>query len=178
MLKRIPSERDNERQVFTISIGTERTEQLIREHADMIYRIALHNVSNPSDAEDIMQDVALALLTKCPDDLDEIAVKHWLIRVTINKCRSFHRQFWQRKRESIDDHLELEAPGEDRGVMEEVMELPKKERNIIYLFYYEQYSIKEIAEILRMNANTVSSHLQRARKKLKQILTEGGTYHE
>ena len=160
-----------------ISIGTEKTEAIIRKYADMIYRIAMHNLSNPSDAEDIVQEVSLALLTKCPDDKDDIAVKHWLIRVTINKCKSFHRQFWQRKRESIDDYLHLEAPHQ-RGVMDEVLELPKKERNIIYLYYYERYSIRDIAEILHINANTVSSHLQRARKKLKSILTEGGTYHE
>ena len=163
--------------MFHITIGTEKAEQLVRTHADMIYRIALHNLRNPSDAEDILQEVSLALITKCPDDLSDIAVKHWLIRVTINKCRSFLRLNWQQKRENIDDYLHLAAP-EQRGVMEEVFELPRKERNIIYLYYYEQYTIKEIAEILHMNSNTVSSHLQRARKRLKQILTEGGTYHE
>ncbi len=53
------------------------------------------------------------------------------------------------------------------------MQLPKDQRNVIYLYYYESYTIKEIAQILGKNSNTVSSSLQRARKKLKAILTEG-----
>ena len=168
----------SERRYSIITIGTEQAERMIRKYADMIYRIAVHHLKNPTDAEDIMQEVCLAMLTKCPADKDEIAVKHWLIRVTVNKCSSFRRQFWQTRRESIDDWLHLTAP-EERGVMEEVLSLPKKERSIIYLYYYEKYTIKEIAAILRMNPNTVSSSLQRARKKLRQILTEeGGTHHE
>lgn len=83
--------------MYHITIGTEKAEQLIRKHADMIYRIALHNLKNPSDAEDILQEVSLALITKCPDKLNDVAMKHWLIRVTINKCRSFLRLIWQQK---------------------------------------------------------------------------------
>ncbi|MBQ9516244.1 MAG: sigma-70 family RNA polymerase sigma factor [Ruminococcus sp.] len=166
-----------ERRYTIITIGTEQAERIIKKYSDMIYRIAVHNLKNPADAEDIMQEVCLTLLTKCPVDRDDAYVKHWLIRVTINKCSSFRRQFWQTKRESIDDYLHLRAP-EERGVMDEVLMLPRKERNIIYLYYYEKYTIKEIAAILGMNPNTVSSSLQRARKKLKNILTEGGTHHE
>ena len=66
--------------MFIINIGTEQTEMIIRKNADMIYHIALHNLSNPSDTEDIMQDVAVALLTKCPDDRDENAAVSAKIR--------------------------------------------------------------------------------------------------
>ncbi|MBR1731690.1 MAG: sigma-70 family RNA polymerase sigma factor, partial [Ruminococcus sp.] len=55
-----------------------------------------------------------------------------------------------------------------------ILKLPKTYRNIIYLHYYEGYQIKEIAEILGMNSNTVGSYLRRARQKLKTNLTEGG----
>lgn len=166
-----------ERRYDIITIGTEKAEQIIKKYSDMIYRIAVHNLKNPADAEDLLQEVCLTMLTKCPADRNDTYVKHWLIRVTINKCNSFKRQFWQTRRESIDDCLHLTAP-EERGVMEEVLELPKKERNIIYLHYYEKYTIKEIAAILGMNQNTVSSSLQRARKRLRNILTEGGTHDE
>jgi RNA polymerase sigma-70 factor (ECF subfamily) len=140
----------------------------------MIYCIALHNLKNTADAEDIMQEVCIELLTKCPAEKDDSYIKCWLIRVTINKCNSFHRLVWQSRRESIDDYIHLEAPQQE-SVMEELWQLPKKQRNIIYLYYYESYTIAEIAEILRMNPNTVSSNLTRARKKLKTILEEGGT---
>lgn len=154
--------------------GTEKTEQIIRKYGDMVYRIALHNVKNTADAEDIFQDVCMALITKNPPVNDESHLKHWLIRVTINKCKNFHRTPWQKRRESLDDYANLEAPRQ-QSVMEEIWLLPKNYRNIIYLYYYESYTIGEIAEILGKNINTISSGLQRGRKKLKNILTEGDT---
>lgn len=96
----------------------------------MIYRIALHNLNNTADAEDIMQEVCLKLFTKCPDRLDDDYIKCWLIRVTINKCNSFRRLVWQKNRESIEDYTHLEAP-ESESVMDEVRQLPKDYRNII-----------------------------------------------
>lgn len=143
----------------------------------MIYRIAVHNLKNTADAEDIMQEVCIELLTKCPPEKDSSYIKCWLIRVTINKCNSFRRLVWQSRRESLDDYSHLEAP-EYNGVMEELWQLPKIYRNIVYLYYYESYTIAEIARILNKNPNTVSSYLQRARKKLKNILIEGGYNNE
>lgn len=140
----------------------------------MIYRIAIHNLKNPADAEDIMQEVCLAMLKKLPCDADDDYTKRWLIRVTINKCNSYLRLVWQKRRESLDDYLYLEAP-EHKGVMEEIFDLPKDYRNIIYLYYYESYTIAEIAEILKRNPNTVSVYLQRARKKLREILEDENT---
>lgn len=157
-------------------IGTEKAEQLIKQHSDMIYRIAVHNLKNTADAEDIMQEVCIDLLTKCPDKDDEY-IKCWLIRVTINKCNSFRRLVWQSRRESLEDYTSLTAP-EYKGVMEELWQLPKSYRNIVYLYYYESYTIAEIAKILNKNPNTVSSSLRRARERLKKILTEGGCNNE
>lgn len=137
----------------------------------MIYRIAVNNLKNPADAEDMMQEVLITLLTKCPAGKTDEQIKCWLIRVTVNRCNSFRRLVWQTRTESIDDHLHLEAP-EQQGVMEELFQLSKKDRNIIYLYYYEKYTITEIADILHMNPNTVSSCLQRARRKLRTILEE------
>ena len=151
--------------------GTEEAEQTIKKYANLIYRIALHNVKNTIDAEDIFQEVCVALITKKVPVDNEEHLKHWLIRVTINKCNGFHRSVWQNRRECLDDYAYLEAP-EQKQVMEELWQLPKNYRNVIYLYYYEEYTIKEIAQILGKKVNTVSSHLQRARKKLKNILIE------
>lgn len=151
-------------------IGTEQAEAVFRQYADLIYRVALHNLKNPADAEDILQEVCLVLMTrKIPGQEDHL--KRWLIRVTINKCRDLSRSFWRRNRESLDDytHLEAEKPPE---IPEELQELPKNYRNIIYLYYFEEYTVSEIAEILRMNVNTVKSGLRRARDQLKKLLTE------
>ncbi|MBQ4257998.1 MAG: sigma-70 family RNA polymerase sigma factor [Clostridia bacterium] len=153
-------------------IGTEKTEELIRKYSDMIYRIALHNIGNIADAEDVLQDVWFEYIKRNPQTEDEERLKAWLIRVTINKCRSLYRLFWRRNRESLEDHTELIAP-EQREILEEVRSLPKDSRNIVYLYYYESYTIAEIAKILGKNQNTVSSALQRARRKLKELLEEG-----
>lgn len=147
-------------------------EQIIRLHADMIYRIALHNLKNTADAEDIFQDVCLALLTKNAPLFDDVHIKNWLIRVTINKCKNFRKSHWQSKTEALD--LSRENPNKTQNLIPElVYSLPQKYRNIIYLYYYEEYTIAEIAEILGENKNTINSKLQRARKKLKEILEEG-----
>ena len=158
-------------------IGTEKTEELIRKYSDMIYRIALHNLKNDTDAEDVLQDVFLEFLRRPPAIKSEEHLKAWLISVTINKCRSLYRLFWRRNRESLEYHTELIAP-EQREILEEVRSLPKDSRNIVYLYYYESYTIAEIAQILGKNPNTVSSALQRARKKLKILLTEGENEYE
>lgn len=149
-----------------------KAEEIVREHADMIYRIALQNVKNPDDASDIFQEVCLSLLTKNAPLSDDVHIKNWLIRVTINKCKNFRKSLWQNKIEPIENHLEL-ASQQGESVMEEIYSLPKNYRNVIYLYYYEEYTIGEIASILGKSQNTVNSQLQRARKKLKKILEDG-----
>ncbi len=147
-------------------------EKIIRQYADMIYRIAMHNLKNPADAEDIFQEVCLTLLTKNAPLFDDVHIKNWLIRVTINKCKNFIKSHWQSKTEALD--LSRENSNETQNLIPElVYSLPKKYRNIVYLYYYEEYTVPEIAEILGENKNTVNSRLQRARKKLKEILEEG-----
>lgn len=151
-------------------IGTEKAEAVFRRYADMIYRVALHNLDDPADADDILQEVCLTLLTKkIPEDEEHL--KSWLIRVTINKCRDLSRSFWRRNRKSIDDYEELEAE-KPPEIMVELQSLSESYRNIIYLYYYEEYTVSEIAQLLRMNVNTVKSGLRRARDQLKKLLTE------
>lgn len=158
----------------TEALGTkEKAEKIIRQYADMIYRIAFQNLRNPADTEDIFQEVCMALLTNNAPLDDEEHIKHWLIRVTINKCNNFNKSVWQSRTDSISDHTNLIAP-ETKFVMDELDKLPKHYRNVIYLYYYEEYTIPEIAEILGKSKNTISTQLQRARKKLKTILEEGG----
>lgn len=151
-------------------IGTEKAEAVFRRYADMIYRVALHNLDNTADADDILQEVCLILLTKkIPEDEEHL--KSWLIRVTINKCRDLSRSFWRRNRKSIDDYEDIEAE-KPPEIMAELQSLSESYRNIIYLYYYEEYTVSEIAQLLRMNVNTVKSGLRRARDQLKKLLTE------
>jgi RNA polymerase sigma-70 factor (ECF subfamily) len=63
---------------------------------------------------------------------------------------------------------------EEQGVLNEIWRLPVHYRNVVYLYYYEKYTVHEIAKILEIKDNTISSWLTRARKKLKNMLLEGG----
>lgn len=155
------------------SVPKNKIEQVIVKYADMIFRIAYQNLKSKADAEDIFQEVCITILTKNPPLDDEKHLKYWLIRVTINKCNNFYKSFWHNKIESIDKYTELEQP-QTKAVMEEIWQLPKQYRNVIYLYYYEDYSIAEIASIMDKSQNTISSQLQRARKRLGKILSEGG----
>ena len=94
-------------------------ERLIRQYADMIYRIALQNTGNTYDAEDILQEVSTALVTGDAPLDDPVHLKRWLIRVTINKCRDLYRRNKRIKTEPLENHLDMPAE-EKPSVIEEL----------------------------------------------------------
>lgn len=145
-------------------------EKTVELYADMILRIAVQNTQNRSDAEDIMQEVFLRLV-KAPNFRDESHRKAWLIRVTINLSKNLKKSFWHRHTEPLPEEIALTDT--ERGVMEELWSLPKSYRNTLYLYYYEGYTVPEIARLLGKGENTVSSWLTRARSKLKKLVLEG-----
>ena len=152
-------------------------ELLAGRHREMIYRIALNRLRSPSDAEDITQEVLLKLYLHRGAFDDDRHAKHWLIRVTLNQCRSMWRSPW--KKMLPIDELCRTIPftdQKDSDLFRAVMELPEIHRTILYLFYYEDLSVNEIAELMQLRVSTVTSRLHRARKRLKYDLTEGANY--
>jgi len=147
-------------------------EDVIQNFSDTLIRIAFQNTKSISDSEDIVQDVYIKLLKHNASFETLEHLKAWLIRVTINQTKDFLKTAWYRKIIPLNDSMDFFAP-EEQVVMDEIFELNKKDRTIIYLYYYEGYSIDEIGRLMQKNANTISSRLQRARKKLKPIILEG-----
>lgn len=148
---------------------------VVEQHADMVLRIAYQNLYSRADAEDVVQDVFLRLLGQ-PAFADENHLKAWLIRVAVNRCKDINKSAWRRK--TVPLEVDWPAlPAESHGVMEELAALKPADRTVIYLYYYEKYTVPEIAEMLGEKESTVSSRLNRAKKKLKDILTEGGYRH-
>ena len=143
--------------------------EIVEKYADMIYRIAYQKVLNRYDAEDIVQDVFVKLLSSKSYFRDEEHIKAWLIRVTINLCINYNKSLARQKTVSVEQ-LDIPFPQQETGVFEELYLLPEDERNILYLYYYEGYKIREIAKILRQKQNTINSKLTRARNKLKKIM--------
>lgn len=142
---------------------------------DMLVRIAYQYTRNLSDAEDIAQDTFLKLLEE-KKVMNDVYLKAWLIRVTINSCKDLKKSAWHRRTQPMDlSVLQISAP-EEQAVMEEIWDLPENYRNVIYLYYYEGYTVPEIASIIGKSVNTVSSWLTRGRKKLKLIIEEENEY--
>lgn len=142
-------------------------------HMDTIYRIAMSYLRDYHNANDITQDVLLALYeTDQEFDSDE-HLKNWLIRVTINKCKSHLRSFW-RKSEDIEKYAETLGFEEssDHDLFVAVMKLDSKYRVPLMLHYYDGYKTAEIAELLGIPENTVSTRLRRAKSKLRDYLED------
>ena len=101
-------------------------------------------------------------------------LKNWLIVVTINECKSNLISSWKRKVRRFIDNEEDKIPAKNRDdeLLNSIFLLPKKDRLIVHLYYYENYKVKEIANLLRIKETTVKQRLARSREKLKDILGE------
>ena len=152
---------------------------LARRYKDMIFRIALNYFGSPFDAEDMVQETLMKLYTASPEFESERHAKHWLIRVTLNLCKNTVRSPWRRRTVSLDeaaDVVTFDRP-EQSELFQSVMGLPEKYRTALYLFYYEDLSVREIARLLNVKESAVTTRLSRARQMLKsQLLKEAADY--
>ena len=145
----------------------------------MVFRIAYSYVKCVHDADDVTQDVFLKLYRVLSESetvfVADVNVKAWLIRVTINASKSLLKSNWRTRRADLPDSAATQSmTGDCLELHEYINELKPKYRTIIYLYYYERYSVKEIAGILKIRQTTVTTQLGRARNQLKEILlTEG-----
>lgn len=143
----------------------------IDKYSDLLIRISFTYMKNISDAEDVAQEVFLRLIEKRPLFESDEHEKAWLIRVAINLSKNRLKTAWFRKTLPLVEITYNFSPKENT-VMKAVLELPSKFRGVILLFYFEGYSISEIAGILEQKESTVGSQLHRARKLLKSKLKE------
>jgi len=150
------------------------TEEAVQRYKDRLFIIAFNVCQNPADADDAVQDAFIKYYSLKKAFDDETHLKAWLIRVTINRAKDITSSFWRKHRETLEDYMEnlvFEEP-EDSRLFEAVMRLPEKYRIAIHLYYYEGYSVREIADILKSHENTVKSQLGRGRMLLKEMLKE------
>ncbi|MCI8670330.1 MAG: sigma-70 family RNA polymerase sigma factor [Lachnospiraceae bacterium] len=152
-------------------------EQLLEMYSGTVYRLAYSRTGNKQDAEDITQDVFMKYIKSDIRFQDEEHRKAWLLKVTVNTVKNLLTSAWFRHRGDASELEKLEEdvaelPEEKSEVYYAVMKLPLKYRTVVHLFYYEEYSIKEISGILDKNESTVKSLLHRSRKMLKSLLKE------
>jgi len=152
-------------------------ERIVKQYTTMVFRIAYNNVKIVEEAEDIVQDVFVKFMRAKNFESDE-HVKAWLIRVTINMCKNYHLLFRNSKTVPLDENISCisaQPQGvheEFQGIYEELRKLKVNYRNVLYLYYFEGYTIPEIAKILKKSTGTISTWLSRAKKNFRPILAE------
>ena len=150
-------------------------QDLMNMYKNNVYAAAFSICKNASDAEDVVQDTFLQYYSTHKSFDSEQHIRAWLLRVAINKAKNIQSSFWRRNSMPLEDYIEtlsFESP-ETEELFEEVMKLPEKYRVVVHLFYYEDYSIKEIARILKTTESNVKVRLSRGRAMLKEALKEG-----
>lgn len=147
--------------------------ELVHRYADMMMRIAFTYLKNSADAQDICQEVFAKIVKLQPAFKQAEHEKAWIIRVTINACKDALRSPWKKLFTPIGDKDYPIQNEENKQVVASVLELPKKYRIVLYLYYFENYSTAEIADLLRRNESTVRTQLKRARALLKTSLIGG-----
>ena len=145
-------------------------ERIVETHSDMLLRIAINRVRSKTEAEDIVQAVYLRLMTRQPRLQSPEHERAWLIRTAINLCLDYDKSASRRTSVPLDDDIAAAQPEENADVLEVVWKLPERDRYIIYLYYFEELSVKEIASLLDEQTGTITSRLSRARNKLKLLL--------
>ena len=150
-------------------------QELMNMYKNNVYAAAFSICKNASDAEDVVQDTFLKYYMTRKNFDSEQHIRAWLLRVAINKAKNIQASFWYRNGVPLEDYIEtlsFETP-ESRDLFEEVMKLPEKYRVVVHLFYYEDYSVKEIANILKISESNIKVRLSRGRAMLKDALKEG-----
>ena len=133
--------------------------------------MAYSYTKNHFDADDVTQNVLLQLYKTDKAFESEAHIKNWLMCVTVNQCKNLFRAPW-RKHENLEDYANtlVFQEKDSKDFFRTVMELDKKYRVTLLLYYYEGYSIREIAQIMEIPEKTVSTRLARGRKILKEWL--------
>jgi RNA polymerase sigma-70 factor (ECF subfamily) len=151
--------------------------RILETYADMILRISYSYLRRTVDAEDICQNVILKYLSSHQRFDSREHEKAWIIRTTINACKDVKKSAFFVKTIGLDAVPERAIPEEPVSVLtEELKKLPANYRISIHLFYYEGYTIKEIAQILGKRETVVANYLSRGRKRLKEALSKDSRF--
>lgn len=142
-----------------------------------VYWLAMVMMGNISDAEDVTQTVFLKAWEKKPDFRDADHEIAWILTTTRNQCKDIHKSFYRRKRADLENAPEPQVTLEtqmDSEIWEALQSLAEKYRMVLYLYYYEGYSMRELSVILRRRESTLQTQLATGRKQMKSLLESKG----
>ena len=157
------------------ALTRQEAERLVNTYSDLILRLSYTYLKETEDAKDVCQTVFLKLLEH-PRQFDSPEhEKAWIIRAAVNVCKDLLRSRWRRTSVPMEAAWAVPAPEvPEDSLLAAVALLPPKYRIVIYLYYYEGYAAKEIAEILGRPTATVSTQLSRGRARLRTVLEREG----
>ncbi|MFV0479553.1 MAG: RNA polymerase sigma factor [Anaerorhabdus sp.] len=150
----------------------------IDKYADMIRKICFVQCKNEADVDDVFQNVFIKYYQHDDTFASEEHEKAWIIRVTINACHDLFRGMFQQKVDLAEDmhKFSIDVSTDSGQLISYVRQLKTNWRNAIYLHYYEGYSVKEVAQLLRVNEGTIATWIHRGKKKLKTMI--GGDFFD
>lgn len=153
-------------------------EECMAQYGDYLYRIAYMYTKDAHIAEEVLQDVFMKYYRTNQFD-GRATLKTYLTRMTINCCHD-HMRWWKmrtpqflqpsKKAERATEQLML-AQVEKDEIVSALLKLPVKYREVVFLYFYDDLTVKEIGELLHIPVSTVTTRLQRAKGKLKELLS-------
>ena len=155
-----------------MALTQEQRTQVVERWGDMVYRLALARPASVPDAEDVFQEVFLRYFRHEERFHNDEYRKAWLIRCTVNRCKSLLASPWRRRIVPLETAEEVGVEDDYREVYSAVLALPGKYRAVIHLHYFEGLSVAEMAQTLDMPEGTIKSQLSRGRALLRDMLKE------
>ena len=138
--------------------------RILQQYGDLLYRMSLSIVGNSADAEDMVQDTLVTWLSETPDFPDEAHEKQWLVKVVRNNSLMLIRKRKNRDRILSEQAKVSVGRDADYGILDVLYTLPDKYKAVLLLFYVEEYSVEEIATVLKKSVSAVKMRLKRGRE--------------
>ena len=155
-----------------MDLTQEQRTQVVERWGDLVYRLALARTASVPDAEDVFQEVFLRYFRHEERFHSDEYRKAWLLRCTLNRCKSLLSSPWRRRIVPLETAEEVGVEDDYREVYSAVLSLPEKYRAVIHLHYFEGLSVAEMAAALDSTEGTVKSQLSRGRALLRDMLKE------
>lgn len=163
----------------TLLCKDEELDEIYKRNVDMVYRLSFMYLKNTAETEDAVQSIFLKLFKSNVSFSDREHEKAWLILTTKNHCKDILKSWWKTRHVDVESLPEIPCWDEREqsgNVLERLLSLPEKYKVVLYLYYFEEYSVKEISSLLGYKESTIQTQLSTGRKRLKFIL--GGQYEK
>lgn len=146
--------------------------RILQQYGDLLYRMSLSIVGNSADAEDMVQDTLVTWLSETPVFPDEAHEKQWLVKVVRNNSLMLIRKRKNRDRILSEQAKVSVGRDADYGILDVLYTLPDKYKAVLLLFYVEEFSVEEIATVLKKSVSAVKMRLKRGREMLSERYRE------